>query len=286
MYKSATQHEERVPPRVQKLRRQKKRQRIILWGSILFLLCIMVVVFVWSTHTPAFRIQKVVVEGAHDVSPKTIRAAVEARVVDGTFSLINKNSTLFFPEEQVASALYAQFPRIHTAVVSPQIATRTVHIAVSERTPFAVWCAPTHNPEHARECFYIDEAGVVFERAHEPHELLVVEGSTVPSELYPQREPFLSTVEPEHFKNMNAFIARLTENGFHPQQVVFDGADITIVLVEGYDIRADITRAGEDNIIALLSVLSEKEVADARAQLLYIDLRFGERIYYKLRESE
>lgn len=237
----------------------------------------------WSTHTELFRVRQIVVEGAFQVSPKTIHAAVEARVADGTFSLINKNSTLFFPKEQVASALYAQFPRIHTALVSPQIATRDVHITVTERTPFAVWCAPLGDAEDARECFYIDEAGVVFERAHEPYELLVVEGINVPSETYPHREPFLSTVEPAYFKNMNVFVALLTENGFHPRSVVFDGSDITIALAEGYDVRADITRAGEDNIIALLSVLSQKEVADARAQLLYIDIRFGERIYYTLK---
>lgn len=286
MYKSATQHEERVSPRVLKLRKQKRKQRIIVWSMFFSVLVMLGGVFVWGTHTETLRVRDIVVEGTRDISPKTIRAAVEACVADGAFSLINKNSTLFFPKAQVASALYAQFPRIHTAVVSPQIATRTVHIVVSERTPFAVWCAPTHDPEHARECFYIDEAGVVFERAYEPYELLVVEGNTVPSEIYPQREPFLSTVEPEYFKNMNAFIARLTENGFHPQHVVFDATDITIALMEGYDIRADITRAGEDNMIALLSVLSQKELADARAHLLYIDIRFGERVYYKLRESE
>lgn len=286
MYKSATQHEERVSPRVQKLRKQKRKQHIIVWSVVFIVLCILVGVFMWGTHTETLRVRDIVVEGTQNVSPKTIRAAVEARVADGRFSLINKNSTLFFPKEQVASALYAQFPRIHTAVVSPQIATRDVHIRVSEREPFAVWCAPLGDTEDARECFYIDEAGVVFERAHEPYELLVVEGSTVPSEIYPQSEPFLRTVEPEHFKNMNAFIALLTENGFHPQQVVFDGADITIALMGGYDIRADITRAGEDSMIALLSILSQKELADARAQLLYIDIRFGERVYYKLRESE
>jgi len=115
-------------------------------------------------------------------------------------------------------------------------------------------------------------------------------GPTMGSVMAP--EPDLSVVNPighmfapAHFPGILAFMDQLGHIGLGPIGAVVDNADgdFIISLREGFAIKASFGQDTDSLVRNLQLILSSDALQGKQSDLDYIDLRFGDRTYYKLK---
>ncbi len=93
-----------------------------------------------------------------------------------------------------------------------------------------------------------------------------------------------SSFVPGHFEGLLAFLEQLQENGFAPQGArVENNQDFTIPLQNSFYLKASFGEDAGDLLKNLQLVLASDALRDKRDQIEYVDLRFGDRVYYKLK---
>ena len=85
-----------------------------------------------------------------------------------------------------------------------------------------------------------------------------------------------------HFEGITALLSRLTEEGIMPAGVsVENEQDFAVSLAGGFVIRASFTADADALVRNLQTVLSSDTFLGKKDEIEYIDLRFGNRVYYK-----
>lgn len=272
-----------VPPmRVQRLRAVRRKRRLVLAGVLVVLLCIACVVFAWASHSSRFAVEQIHVEGTQELSPDVIRAFAEGIMIDGRFHVIARNTILFYPRQKITNALLAQYPRINTVTIqTDSIRDRTITITITERNTFALWC----DTAGSGSCYRVDDTGFVFEPASSQGDTLVVYGRVVPHVDRTADAPLWGSVEPEYFEQLRVLVQELSTFSFVPTSARIEDHDAYIQLKSGFEVRVDVLQNPGATVNALVSVLTQDQLVDVpKESIEYVDVRFGERIFYKLRE--
>lgn len=269
------------PEKVERLRTVRRKRRVVLIVICAVVIIILAGVFVWQTHNTRFAVQSVTVEGAHSVSSDMLQKFADSIIQDGRFHILGRNSIMLYPSHEVAQAILATYPRIQKADVHVDSwEQRSVRITVAERTVYAQWCASLHD----ETCFFIDNTGFVFEQAQKDDTLLTLYGNVVPHLNYSDVAPLWGTVEPEYFNALFSLTSELQDFSFIPQSITVEEHDAVVQLRNSFTIHADLRADALKTVNALVSVLDQKDLSQVPTNAIeYIDLRFGERIFYKIR---
>ena len=261
---------------------------VLLVISAVYLVCI------WASERPSFFIDSVVVEGTHATSADSIKAAAIAKLVDKTLFHIKRNNRLLYPVAEMESDVYSLSPRI--ANVKTVFDTRThVRIIITEYTPNFLYCmysdsttleTSTPPSDHQpKDCYFADEKGYVYAEAPEyigyPFVAIVASSS---EEAVTHASPVgMSVLSPEDYARIRLYIDDLSRVGLTTHSVT---------LLGGGDIRAEVgmpwvillaTDKDPDRAIANLGVVlaNLEKSADKGRGVREIDLRFGNKIFYK-----
>ncbi|MEK7480209.1 MAG: hypothetical protein AAB665_02880 [Patescibacteria group bacterium] len=267
--------------------RRRKVRALIFFGSLLLIAGIVYGVSVVS-YLPRFSIQTVEVNGAKEISASSIRSFVEAELYDGSRPILSRNNIFLYPRATIEQAVVDNFPRIRTVSVSrPSLLAQTVTVVVEEREPYARWC-------EGGECYLIDDGGFIFSQASTSAETLRTSyiftgptGTSTPS--------IGERLLPGRLAGVLALLDRLGQAGWNAESVsVENEQDFEIRLstmsgsekTGGFAVRASFGNDGEATVKNLELVLSSDALRGRESELEYVDLRFGNRVYYKLKGKE
>lgn len=267
--------------------RRRKVRALIFFGSLVLIAGIVYAVSVIS-YLPRFSIQTIEVKGAKEVPAPSISSLVEAELYDGSHPILARNNIFLYPRAAIEQAVTNQFPRIRTVSVSrPSLLAQTVTVVVEEREPYARWC-------EGGECYLIDDGGFIFSQASTSAEVLRTPyiftgalGTSMPA--IGQR--FLSG----RFAGVLALLDRLGQAGWNAESVAVENdQDFEVRLsaasgpekTGGFSLRASFGNDGEAVVKNLELILSSDVLRGRESELEYVDLRFGNRVYYKLRGKE
>lgn len=272
------------PLRAERLRAVRRRRRVV--ATILFfvLVCVVCIALAIASHSSRFSVRDIHIEGAEQTSPEVVRAFAEGIVSDGKFHFIARNNIFLYPLRDIERALQETYPRIKTVTASvDSFSNRTVRIAVSERTVFMQWCQTI---EHA-ECFSVDADGFVFEKISYDDTVRTVYGVVYPHALHGAEAPLWGSVAPNHFMQLQGLMQQLDSFSFITQSVFIEEDDFRILLRNGFELYAQSAQNPAETVNALVSVLAQKDLAQIpQEHIAYIDVRFGERVFYKLKDSQ
>ena len=285
-----------LPPtpskRASPLRARRRRVRALVALGVVVAVGILAYGVSWASYLPRFSIQTVSVSGAKDVRSTLIESYVDTQLFDGSYRFLSRANIFLFPRADIEKAVVSYFPRISSAKISrASLLAQTIQIAVEERQPYARWCPSTLlGTGDTNSCYLMDESGFVFASATTSPGIATpyvftgtIATSSVPSKVY-YAPPIGETFLPGHLAGMLALLTRLGQAGFPVQGVAVEGdQDFSVHLSQGFDIRASF---GEDiNAVVknLQLVLSSNPLNGKASELQYIDLRFGNRVYYKLK---
>lgn len=234
---------------------------------------------VWTvslvSYLPRFSIQNISVSGAQKLSPRLIGSYAGTILQDGSYHLLSRSNIFLYPRESIEKGIVDTFARIKSARVSRSSLLATeVKIEVKEREPYALWCSD------GVRCFTMDEDGFIFtEMSTATTTQYVFQGGLATSS-----EPIGQTFIKAHLPGLLTLLRFLGQAGYEPRgAVVGDEQDFSVSLARGFTIRASF--GGDVSALTknLQLVLSSKTLKGKEDQIEYIDLRFGNRVYYKLK---
>ena len=271
------------PSREQKrlpLRARRRRVRAGIVFLVLLLIAAAIYAVHWVSYLPALNVSQVIVAGTETLPPQLVQTFVESKLNDGSYRFFSRSNIFLYPKTAIEQGAVAFFPRIKSAVVSrPSLFSRTVVVTVEERQPYARWCISTD------ECFQMDATGFVFASA---------DASTTPSSIFAEPyvfsgalagEPVGQVFIPGRLRGLLALLTVLQQqDGLTPLRVsVVSGQDFSVDFQEGFSLKASFGADAGTLARNLKLVLDSDALAGKEFQIEYVDLRFGNKAYFKLK---
>lgn len=256
---STTEYQER--------KRRARRRKLILVGALVAAVLAGAVIIL---RLGALRIKEVVVEGALATSPAAVQALASERLAGNYLFLLPRESIFLYPRGGIERAVTAAFPRFGAVSVSLH-GLSTLFIEVSEREPFAIFCAET--------CFFLDEGGFIFDKAPSFSEdvYVVYHAEGVAPAL---GESLLTR---ESFANVARFVNFFSAMKLVPREVFLKGDAATLSLSSGAEVlwRArDEAEKLEENLKAFLESDALKSETRFWERAATVDLRTPNKVFY------
>jgi cell division septal protein FtsQ len=275
-------------PHLSKLK--KHRRRVILDKILILLLGLLSIFFsaVYLSGLNSLNINNIEISGNKVVDTETIKTIVEQQLAGKYFGLFPKTNILFYPQNKIKNALQNQIKRLQDINLSLKN-NNILQISVYERTPEYLWCGenlpslggglPANSQagigEGSEQCYFMDENGYIFDEA--PY---------FSGEVYFK---FYGSIQ--NFKQLVSFNDILIGLGLKPISLfITNDGDIQIFL-SGSSLaatpkiilraNADFEKVAENLETALSTEPLQSEFKNKYSSLQYIDLRFGNKVYYK-----
>ena len=232
-------------------------------------------------------IQSVRVTGTRAIPSEIISSFVESTLDDGSYHFFSRKNIFLYPKKALAEGIARNFPRIQSASLSRgSVLSGVLSVTVRERLPYARWCSGTpvlSSEESQEECFLMDENGYIFAAADSPDERVsfnyVFERGIANSS-----EPIGTTFAPGHLPGITALLKFLTNAGFTPRGASIENEqDFHVRLQQGFFIKASYGQDAAQLVRNLQLILASDTLTGKEGDIEYVDLRFGNRVYYKLK---
>ncbi len=257
-----------------RLAQRRKRQRLIKLSVLMIAGVLFFTASIWGLSQEWATINKVTINGNNRVSNKQIESVVATQLAGLRAYGLYKGTILTYNEAELIEALKYQYPLLENV----QIKIRGINelsLEVVEREPIALWCASV-------ECYEIDKEGYIFNKLNgggSAPKLVEYSGGLAGDAL---RQHLL----PNDFTKVQAFVSSLINNGLKAVSVYIlpDEGELRVKSLNYPELRVKI----DDNLEKVLEYLEitlasadYKDYVSEVGTVEYIDLRFGNRVYYK-----
>lgn len=260
------------------LHKRRRRRRIIAASIVAGFLLAVLGVVVGVTWLPFLRIHSVHVTGQKTVSGADVMQSAEAELSGGYLHLFAKSNIFLYPKGFIHDKLLQQFPILESVQVHAE-SFQTLGITVIEREPSALWCGVA--VASTSGCYLMDKAGIVYAPAvvysGDAYQKYygAVDGDSVPQQ-YLSKESFgvLSELINVIQKKVSAHIQSVSVNSDEDVRLQFDS---------GFTLIFTLQAKAVDILDHLqLALMSDAFQTHAISEFDYLDLRFGDKLYYKL----
>lgn len=237
----------------------------------------LVLIASYVSYLPRYSVESMQVAGAQNVPANVIADYAESIIYDGSHNFLSRANIFLYPKALIEKDIPLEFPRIQSASLSrPSPLSNAVTITVVERQPFALWC------DGAGNCFDLDQNGFIFAmappNASSSNEYVFSGGISTSTAAIGQ------TFAPGHAPGLDVFLQLLGQAGLTPLGAnVQSDEDFTVPLQEGFSIYASFGQDPGTLVSNLQLVLSSQALTGQEQNLEYVDLRFGDKVYYKLK---
>ncbi|MBI4059469.1 hypothetical protein HY406_00185 [Candidatus Giovannonibacteria bacterium] len=256
-------------------RRRKRRWALIKISSWTLLVILSAAAGISFFYIPSLRVGAISFQGLESLNEAALAQEISGILSRKYFWLFPKNNVVFLPREEI-SALLERTLRIGEFAIKTSLPSK-LEIQIKERKPWAVWCR--EEGETISACALSDKNGFVFAAAP------IFSGSAVLKILDQRGRDYFGEnfMEPEKFHEINSFAERLEKR---LGEEVFamelkDNGEFRLVLKSGWyailDFETDLGRAF-DNL-----VLSLDNLGNSGQKLEYVDLRFPDKVFYRLK---
>lgn len=240
---------------------------------------------------PIFKITSVRVEGVETINPKDIRALAEKYLASRALLIFNHGNRFLFNQEDLKTILGEKMSFSYLQIIREG---QGLAIVVKERISSFLW-------QNGEDSYLLDEAGIIIRPASgEELETILhpaaLQGPTVDGSPMPEPRPVLifndlaaqpvkigeSKFSAEEIKNLHVFFETLKESGIYLENFELNrevGSWFKAKTSDGYVILFDPNAEIQKQIDNLLLVLRD-QIKDP-SKLEYIDVRFGDHVYYK-----
>lgn len=256
-----------------------KRKKNILKAPVFWLAFLILVVAGTMVYFLVFfgkvQVKTIIVSGNEKVSTSDIEGIVN-NGINKKILFLNSKSIFLANTKKISSKILETYP----AIFSVSIAKRffdTLVVEIAEKVPAAVFCKSDKTFD---DCYYLDKNGIAFEKTeNSPSKYLIVRQNAFEKDIV-LGQAVVNGDMVEKLANAKNDL----ENNY---QITLKEADIVsedrlnITTSEGWKVYFNLK--GDIGLqITKLKLLLYKELSkEARARIKYVDLRFGDRAYYK-----
>jgi cell division septal protein FtsQ len=253
-----------------KARKRRRRNRItaVAVVAVLVLFGLSIALF----RAPFLRVTAIAVTGAQTLNAEEIKQFVQQRIA-GTYGWVYpKDDILLYPQTLIEHDLAAAYPVLKLVEVHADN-FHTIGVVLHERQPAALWCAV--------DCYVMDENGVVYAPAQgtSTDQYVAYGGATVGEKLPKQ---YLTL---ERFQALAALVAALSqvESGNKVRQVIIDEMGDARAYFQNDFVLIFSNKDQTGDVFERLSLARKAAPLEGKSlgDFEYIDLRFGDKLYYK-----
>ena len=276
-----------------RLKEMKKRKRRVFWRKVFLItfgFLVIIGIFSYVSRNAKVNIYTVEISGNEIIDTKLIKEIVDEKLIGYYLKLFPKTNFLLYPKGAIKDELGNRFKRLKN--ISFELKDiNTLKISVAERTALYTWCGenlPELNMDE-QTCYFLDESGFIFDEApYFSGEVYLrfygLDGINLenPAGFYFSRKIF---------NNLITFKKNIEEMGLKPRAfyVSGDGEVKMLLSIAGarknpeiiFKADTDFNKVAENLQAALDTepLLSKFKIQYSFLQ--YIDLRFGNKVYYK-----
>lgn len=277
-------------PRLLELKKKKHR---ILLKKIFFLIFLFILIFIGLSFLSKWKklnISNIQISGNKIIETKMIEEVVKEKITGNYFWIFPKTNFIIYPENEIKKELFNKFKRLKNIVLNVQN-FNILNISLVERIALYTYCGATppesnniEDPQNIiNKCYFMDDSGYIFDEA--PY---------FSGEVYLKFYGIanLYFFEP-NFSKLISLKETLQKIGIKPVAFYLqDNGDIKIFLTSstsqtGPEIILKSDSDFDQVIENLQSILATEplktDFKTKYSSLLYIDLRFGNKVYYKFK---
>lgn len=276
-------HKTTLPPK-----RSIRRLRIFRHSAYIFLfLAFLLVGITYFIFLDAIQIKSIVFRGLESIEEEEIRKSVRDLLNGRELFLFPKSNIFLASSKEIENNLLKKFPHIGSIDVNKDFFPAGLSLTIKERALWVILCRVElvrgEPNESIEECYYMDKEGIIFGHSPQFSGTLITKikdfASTAPSLLSsPLRARELDYIRV--FKDGENMFEEL-----RGLQFVFDDESrdsFEIKTAEGWRVILDVNADPKELLENLLLSLRE-EIKGKRLNLDYIDLRLGNKIFYKFK---
>lgn len=222
------------------------------------------------SHHDRFAIRDVSVVGAAALPVSDLETVFSESFASG-FQLFSERNIFLYPSAHIKDELLRRFPRLESVTLSREsLFAQAVVLSVREREAQYSWCTD------AGACYLMDRDGFVFAPQNGEASRYQFRAGLAPGE--PVGQTFLRG----RLGNAVALLDQLEAAGFAATGArVENESDMTISLEKGFYLKVSFKAEPYKIVKNLELALSAEALRDKITFLEYVDLRFGNRVYYR-----
>lgn len=250
----------------------KKRKRILknrfFWFLILILMATSIVLYLICFYS-FFQVKKIEILGNQKISSEKIKNLTEVNF-PRKIAFLKSQSILLVDFQKIERGILNQIPQIAIVSFERDLPERLI-VSVVEREPIFLF-------ERGQDYFFIDKEGVIFDKVSERDNWLIVKVSGFERELKLGEQ----IIEKEKLSQILEIQSGLRDlkNEIIWAEIV-NSQRINVKTLEGWQVYFNSQNDISEQILNLNLVLKEKISPEKRRNLEYVDLRFGNQVYYK-----
>ena len=248
------------------------------------------VILFWVGYSPLFQIKNVEVAGNQLINPETVKSIVTDQLASHRFLLFSQSNIFFFDKHQVAQIIEQEFLIQKVSIKKKYF--QTVEVLLGSQPSGIAWVSDSQQ-------YYLDLTGVVNHQANQQNHVTIAASSSttdiVRSEVaifgfpvvYDLSNTPVTLGQSATSAEVVSFITTVfnllsASADFDITRFVIDrpyNQDVIMVTQDGWEVRFKITDDPRVQVNTLITILQQK--VSNRKNLQYIDLRFGQRVFYK-----
>jgi len=262
-------------------KKKKTRKRV---KYILSLIAIILIIssMVYFLRQERFLITEVAVSEKSTLDKEEIIQTAQDLLTGYYLWIIPRSNSFIYPRRAIVKRLLEEFPRLESIDLN-LLKSQKLSISVTERTPFALYCAGALNPGSGSECYFLDKEGLIFALAPSfSGDVYFIYSSVIPIE-NPIGKRF---VEVDEFNSLLDFMDKLATLDIHPVALGFDDEDYSLVLPNDGQIlwkRDNDFDLIYSNLTAFLADETIETQTDFFDRILYLDLRTENKVRWKFK---
>lgn len=266
-------------PEFHKKKQREKRIRVTLISIVILIIIVVPILILRNQH---FLINAIKIKGNVVTKSEELQAIVANDLAGNYLWVIPRSNALLYPKQKIIRDLMQNEPRlkfIEVKLFSP----KSLVVSVSERIPLALYCKDIANTSTPTSCYFIDASGFIFSEAPAFSGGVYFVYSSDPLIDTPLRVQYLDS---KKFKELDVFINSLGDIGLYPKVFVLKNAEYHLILSNGAVIMWKETQNLDQvhsNLSSFVEGDSFQKDKNNINNILYIDLRFGNKIFYKYR---
>ena len=276
-----------IPKEKKQFGNRKKNHSLYMVAAPVILAGAFIAVF-FGVRWRALQIEKISINGLSAIQEEDVdREIVSA--LSGSFAagLIPYRFLLAAPAGAITACIKEKFPLISDVEVKKEF-PNALAITVTERQLFGVLCNDYMSKEEVSvegkeiQCAYLDTNGIAYQKAPEAEGFLIMKVST-DAESIPLGESAVDFALMRRMIELNEKLPsaigspilgyQLLRNSPHELRAVSKPGFVLIMKEDG----------DMGTLLYVLKTVLEKEIGAKRSRLDYIDLRFGNKVFYKFK---
>lgn len=253
-------------------RTEPRRARVLLAAGGAALLFFAAGFFV---RTGFFRADRIEIQGTRFIAASDVERETRAALEGSRLLVFPRSHFFFLASGEADQKIRAAFPQIEDVEIEKKFPRRLI-VTVRERKLWGLLCArsdPQSPPDH---CAYLDAGGIPYDR------LSSVSGWLLPVMFMPQDDGVLLPRLFSLFNEAQQALGPLGERVLSLASATSSDDGVRLELASGWRIIA----LPEQPVFAwarILKIILEKEIGSRRGELEYVDLRFGNKVFYRYR---